>query len=66
MKVIAIAIWFIITPVVVILACHMMTLPNIFVNITGVAIIGLYSWLSIKTEHFTSIKLINKKSNENN
>lgn len=66
MKVIAIAIWFIITPVVVILVCHMMTLPNIFVNITGVAIIGLYSWLSIKTEHFTSIKLINKKSNENN
>ena len=28
--------------------------------------VGLYSWMSIKTKHFTSIKLINKKSNENN
>lgn len=66
MKTVIVAMWFIITIVVVILACYMMTLPNIFINIAGVAIIGLYSWLSVKTEPFTSIKLINKKSNENN
>ena len=28
--------------------------------------VELYSWIPIKTKHFTSIKLINKKSNENN
>lgn len=66
MKTVIVAIWFIITMVVVTLICHMMTLPNTFANITGMTIAVLYSWLSIETECFTSIKLINKKSNENN
>lgn len=66
MKTVIVAIWFIITMVVVTLACHMMTLPNTFANITGMIIAILYSWLSIETEYFTSIKLINKKPNENN
>ena len=52
MKTVIVAIWFIITMVVVTLVCHMMTLPNTFANITGMTIAVLYSWLSIETECF--------------
>ena len=65
-RIIIITVWFIATIVLFTWACNMLTKPSTIANIVGIIAAVLYSLLSIKTKCFTSINLINKKSNEKN